>query len=90
MVRKRDVSRWQYGLTLATAFVVLRELVLAIYNFWNGQFWSGMNNLLTVTILAYISVLNFYKVERNHPVAYLAYSLAALGVASLVATWVNR
>ena len=90
MVRRRKVSRWQYGLILATAFVALLELVLAVYNFWNGHFWPGMNNLLTVIILAYISVLNLYEVKRNYPVAYLAYSLAALGITSLVATWINR
>ena len=89
MVRKRNVSRWQYGLILVVAFAVLLELMLAVYNFWNGRFWPGMNNLLAVTILAYINVLNLYELKRTHLVAYLAYILAALGVASLIVTWVR-
>ncbi len=89
MVRKHNVSRWQYGLISVIAFVALLELILAVYNFWNGQFWLGMNNLLTVTILVYISVFNSYELKRSHPVAYLAYILAALGAASLIVTWVK-
>ena len=89
MVRRRNLPTWQYGIISSLALITLLELVLAVFNLRNELFWNGMNNLLVASSCTLLGISTLYEVKRrSHPVAYLAYLLAALGVASLIVTWV--
>lgn len=91
MRRRKSISRWGYGLLFFLACVILLNFTLATGNFLAGRWLPGARAVLSVVALLFLAFLNLFEIEsRSRLILYLSYGIAALGVASLIATWMSR
>ena len=91
MVRRRNLPRWMYGILAFNVFAVLFNLGLVVYEFWHGQFWSGMRISLGIVVLGYLMVLMLYDIEQRYQrlIVVTGFIFFGLGVTSLVDTWIR-